>query len=430
MIARYQRQIMADVWSEENRFKSLFKVEVAASYAWMKLGLFDESVFKEIEQATYDIEEIKTLEKETKHDIIAFTRNISNRMKSDAKKWIHYGLTSTDVVDTAYALQFKEANDILEQDILSFMATLKRLAYSYKDTLCIGRTHGMHADLTSFGFKFALYYDEMKRNYERFVMARKTIEVGKISGAVGNFANVDPMVETIVCESLQINQAKSSTQVLARDSHAYYMTVLALIGSTLEKIATEIRHLSRNEIGEVSEAFGKNQKGSSAMPQKKNPISSENICGCSRVLRGYLTPAFENINLWHERDISHSSAERIIFEDATTLLDYMLNRYEQTLLGLVVNEKRMIENISFSFDTLYSQRVMTKLIDKGQTREDAYDLTQRLTKEAFNVRQSFKTLLLKEGNVTMWLNQDEIEACFTNDYYLKQIDYIFNRVFS
>lgn len=430
MISRYQRQEMKQVWSEENKFKALFQVEVAASYAWMKLGLFNESIYEDIKNATYDIEEIKELERETKHDIIAFTRNISNRMTSAAKKWIHYGLTSTDVVDTAYALQFKEANDILEQDILNFMSTLKRLAHAYKDTLCIGRTHGMHADLTSFGLKFALYYDEMKRHYSRFLDARNQVETGKISGAVGNYANVNPKVEEIVCETLKINRAKISTQVLPRDAHAFYLSVLALIGSTLEKIATEVRHLSRNEVGEVSEAFSKNQKGSSAMPQKKNPISSENICGCARVLRGYMIPAFENINLWHERDISHSSAERIIFEDATTLLDYMLNRYEQTLNGLVVNEERMIENIMFSFDTLYSQRVMTKMIEKGKTREDAYDLVQALTKKAFTERISFKTLVIEDVVINTLLSFEDICSCFTNEYYLKQTNYIFNRVFS
>ena len=432
MIDRYSRKIMKDIWSEKARYDALLLVEKKASEAWYKLGLLSQSELKDILEATYNLDEVKALELETKHDIIAFTRNLSERMTSDAKKWIHYGLTSTDVVDTAYGVIFKKVNEVLLSDLEAFMAILKKKAYQYKDTLCVGRTHGIHADLTSFGLKWALWYDEMNRNLNRFKAACADIEVGKISGAVGNFANVPPFIQDDVCASLGLKSAPISTQVLQRDSHAHYIHVIALIGSTLEKIAVEIRHLSRTEISEVREPFSQKQKGSSAMPHKKNPITSENISGLSRLLRGYTIPAFENIALWHERDISHSSVERVIFADATTVLDYLLVRYMDTLDHLNVYPEQMLKNIEITKGALYAQRFMNVLIEKYEYhREEAYDFIQGVASYAIEHQISMKDILLKHEDFKLLhpLSELDIESAMTPDYYLKQVDSIFARVF-
>ncbi len=432
MIDRYSRKIMKDIWSEKARYEALLLVEKKASEAWYKLGLLSQSELKDILEATYDLDEVKALELETKHDIIAFTRNLSERMTSDAKKWIHYGLTSTDVVDTAYGVIFKKVNEVLLSDLEAFMAILKKKAYQYKDTLCVGRTHGIHADLTSFGLKWALWYDEMNRNLNRFKAACADIEVGKISGAVGNFANVPPFIQDDVCASLGLKSAPISTQVLQRDSHAHYIHVIALIGSTLEKIAVEIRHLSRTEISEVREPFSQKQKGSSAMPHKKNPITSENISGLSRLLRGYTIPAFENIALWHERDISHSSVERVIFADATTVLDYLLVRYMDTLDHLNVYREQMLKNIEITKGALYAQRFMNVLIEKYEYhREEAYDFIQGVASYAIEHQISMKDILLKHEDFKSLhpLSEGDIESAMMPDYYLKQVDSIFARVF-
>lgn len=432
MIDRYTRKIMKDLWSEKSRYDALLLVEKKASEAWFKLGLIRASELNDILEATYDLNEVKALEQETKHDIIAFTRNLSERMSSDAKKWIHYGLTSTDVVDTAYGVIFKQVNAVLRADIETFMAVLKQRAIEFKDTLCVGRTHGIHADLTSFGLKWALWYDEMNRNLKRFNAACVDIEVGKISGAVGNFANVPTFIQDDVCASLGIQSADISTQVLQRDSHAHYMHVLALIGSTLEKIAVEIRHLSRTEVGEVREPFSLKQKGSSAMPHKKNPITSENISGCARLLRGYTIPAFENIPLWHERDISHSSVERVIFSDATTLLDYVLVRYTDTLANLNVYPEKMLKNIEITQGALYAQRFMNVLIEKYQYhREEAYDFIQGVASYAIEHQIGMKQLLLEHDDFRSIhpMSEGDIESAMEPTYYLKQVDAIFARVF-
>ena len=428
MIDRYQRKQLKEVWSEENKYAKMLQVEIAASQAWCRFGLFDEDVLSEIKQATFDIDEIKRLEVVTKHDIIAFTRNLSDRMKSDAKKYIHYGLTSTDVVDTTNGLLLKEANYYIEEGIKDVMSILKGLALEYKDVLCMGRTHGMHADITSFGLKFLLFYDEFKRHLKRFKLARLDVEVGLISGAVGNYANVDPFIERETLKILGLNKMNITTQVLPRDLHANYIHTIALIGTTLEKIATEIRHLSRTEVGELREGFSKGQKGSSAMPQKKNPISSENITGLSRVLRSYTMPAYENNILWHERDISHSSVERIILVDATTLLDYMLNRMYNVLDDLYIDTSRIESNIKLSYDTVYAQRFMHKLIEKGLSREQAYDYIQELSNKAYELRESFTTLARKDQHIRSYLSSEDIEDATSRDYYLKHVDYIYNEV--
>ena len=307
------------------------------------------------------------------------------------------------------------------------MDVLKEKAIKYKNTPCIGRTHGIHADITSFGLKWALWYEEMKRNLNRFNIARKDVECGKISGAVGNFVNVDPFVQDYVCKELNISSANISTQVLQRDRHAYYMATLSLIASSLEKIATEIRSLQRTEIHEVEEAFQKGQKGSSAMPHKRNPISSENICGCARIMRGYMLSAYEDINLWHERDISHSSAERIILPDATELLDYMLYRFKNVIDNLVVYEDQMLKNIAKTNGIIYSQRVMSALIDKSMSREQAYDLIQNIAMNAYDKGISFKELILNDKEVSQYLSKEEIDECFKNDYYLRNVDTIYKR---
>lgn len=428
MINRYSRKVMNNIWSEENKFQQFLNVEIKALEAYNLLGIVpDEDLIKIKENAKFNIERIYEIEQITKHDVIAFTRCVSESL-GEEKKWVHYGLTSTDVVDTAQSVILKQANNIIKNDILELLSIIKEKALEFKDIPCIGRTHGVHADITSFGLKWALWYDEITRGLERFNLASGQIEVGKISGAVGNFANAPIFVQDYVCEQLELESSKISTQTLQRDRHAFYISQIALIGSTLEKIALEIRHLQRTEVREVEEAFTKGQKGSSAMPHKRNPISSENICGCSRVLRGYVLTAYENIGLWHERDISHSSAERIILPDATILIDYMLNRIGNILKNLVINPTRMLENIYKTNGVIFSQRVMTKLIDKGLSREDAYDIVQPIATVSWTNNKNFKDLLLENQTVKSLLNLDDIENCFTLDYYLKNVEAIYKRV--
>ncbi len=428
MIERYRREIMFNLYSEENKFNSLLLVELFSLEAWNKLGKIPtEDVMKIKKNAKFTIKRIKEIEQHTRHDIIAFTRNISEYL-GEEKKWVHYGLTSTDVVDTANGYIFKQANDILWNDLLEFQKILKKQAIKYKNTPCIGRTHGVHAEITSFGLKWALWYDEFNRHLKRFDQVRKEVEVGKISGAVGNFANTPPFVQDYVCEKLGITSVNISTQVLQRDRHADYMALIALIGATIDKIAVEIRHLQRTEIREVEEFFRKGQKGSSAMPHKRNPISSENISGCSRVLRGYMVSAYENIPLWHERDISHSSVERIIIPDAVMLLDYMLNRYMKVLDNLTVFEERMLQNIYITNGAVFSQRVLTKLIDKGLSREKVYDFVQPLAMNSFNNNISFKELLQKDKIINKYLNEKELNEIFKVKYFLKNVNEIYKRV--
>lgn len=425
MIDRYSRQKMKDIWSEKNKFNAWLKVEIFACEAWANLGYIPfADVAKINETASFDIDRIYELEKDTRHDVIAFTRAVSETL-GEEKKWVHYGLTSTDVVDTAYGYLYKQVNEILREDINLFIELLKEKAKRYKHTVQMGRTHGIHAEITTFGMKLALWYEEMNRNLQRFNDAAKGIEVGKISGAVGTHANIPIYIEKYVCEKLGINNAKISTQTLQRDRHAHYISTLALIASSLEKMAIEIRHLQRTEVKEVEEYFDTNQKGSSAMPHKRNPISSENISGCARVIRGYVIPAYEDIALWHERDISHSAVERIIMPDATILLDYMLNRFMKVIDKLVVNEDQMLKNINVTYGVIFSQRVLLKLVDKGLSREEAYDMVQKKAMYAYNNQLSFKEVLKSDDNINVLLNIDEIEDCFNSSYHLKAIDEIF-----
>jgi adenylosuccinate lyase len=426
MILRYSKENMRKIWTEEAKFESYLKIEILACEAWSKLNVIPEKdIIKIKEKAKINLKRIKEIEEETKHDVIAFTRAVSECL-GDEKKWIHYGLTSTDIVDTSNAYLIKKANDIIYNDLIAFTKVLKDKAIKYKNTPCIGRTHGIHAEITSFGLKWVLWYEEMMRNIKRFDLARKDIECGKISGAVGNYVNVDPFVEKYVCDKLEIDSANISTQVIQRDRYAFYISTLALIASTLEKIATEIRSLQRTEIHEVDEYFSKGQKGSSAMPHKKNPISSENICGCARLMRGYIIPAFEDISLWHERDISHSSVERVIIPDATELIDYMLNRFKGILDNLIVYEDNMLKNIYKTNGAIFSQRVMTKLIEKGLSREEAYDKIQKLALISYNEEKDFKQLVL-DSEIKDILTEEEILDAFKLDFYFKNIDYIYEK---
>ena len=428
MIERYSRKVMRDVWTEENKFSAYLKVETLACSAWSELGVIPrEDVDKIRDNATFSVERIKEIEEQTRHDVVAFTRAVSESL-GEERKWVHYGLTSTDVVDTANGYLLKQANAILLKDLEDFLEVLKRRANEFKTTPCIGRTHGIHADITSFGLKWALWYEEMKRNIDRFKYACKGVEAGKMSGAVGNFANIPPFIQDYVCEHLGIDSAEISTQVLQRDRHAFYISTLAIIASTLEQMAFEVRNLQRTEVREVEEAFRKGQKGSSAMPHKRNPISSENICGCARVMRGYMAASCENVALWHERDISHSSTERIILPDATELLDYMLTRFKGILDNLVVYPERMLHNIYLTKGVIFAQRVMNALIGKGLSREEAYDTVQPIAMKAWTEGLAYKDLLKADSKVMGLLSEDELEGCFTLDYYFKNVDYIFNRV--
>ena len=427
MIERYSRKVMRDIWTEESKFNAYLKVEISNAKAWASLGVVPYEDLPKLYKATFTVSRIKEIEEVTKHDVVAFTRAVGESL-GDEKKWIHYGLTSTDVVDTANGYLLKQANNILRKDILAIMEVLKKRALEFKNTPCIGRTHGMHADITSFGLKWALWYEDMVRCLERFNYACNEVETGKLSGAVGNFANIPPQIEEFVCKDLGINYAKISTQVLQRDRHAHYMACLALVASELEKMALEVRKLSRQEVKEAEEAFSKGQKGSSAMPHKRNPISSENICGCARVMRGYMDTFYQNIALWHERDISHSATERIILPDATELLDYMLNRFKGILENLTVFPEKMIDDINLTHGVIFAQRVLYKLIEKGFVREKAYDTVQPIAMKALETKVHYSQLLKEDPVVSSMLTNEEIDSCFTLDYYLVNVDYIFNRL--
>ena len=428
MIERYSRKLMRDVWTDENKFNAYLQVEILSCEAWSKLGVIPaEDVEKIRAGARFEVPRIQEIEEQTRHDVVAFTRAVSESL-GEERKWVHYGLTSTDVVDTANGYLLKQANAILLQDLEEFLEVLRRRAKEFKLTPCIGRTHGIHADITSFGLKWALWFEEMKRNIERFKTAAAGVEAGKMSGAVGNFANIPPFIQDYVCEKLGIASANISTQVLQRDRHAYYIGTLALIASTLEQMAFEVRNLQRTEVREVEEAFRKGQKGSSAMPHKRNPISSENICGCARVMRGYMATSYENVALWHERDISHSSTERIILPDATELLDYMLCRFKGILENLVVYPETMLSNIWRTKGVIFAQRVMNAMISKGLSREEAYDTVQPIAMKAWTEGLDYQTLLKESDKVMALLTEEELWDCFTLDYYFKNVDYIFGRV--
>ncbi len=428
MIARYTRPEMAQLWSEEAQYQSWLEVELAACEAWAEIGVIPkEDVEKLRRNARFDIRRIHELEKITRHDVVAFTRAVSESL-GEERRWIHYGLTSSDVVDTAWSYRLKKANELILEALDHFLEVLARRAREHKYTLMIGRTHGVHAEPTTFGLKLALFYDMMQRNRARFVAAAEEMRVGKLSGAVGTFAHISPEVERITCEKLGLKPAPISTQVLARDRHAHYLSVLALIGATLEQLAVEVRHLQRSEVREVEEAFGKGQKGSSAMPHKRNPIASENITGVARLLRGYMISAYENVALWHERDISHSSVERVILPDATTLVHYALHRYAGVLDTLKVYPQRMRRNMELTFGLYNSQRLLLMLIDKGLSREAAYDLVQPAAMQAWDEERPFYEIVRQHPAITKYLSPEEIDEAFNPEYHLRHVDEIFRRV--
>lgn len=429
MIERYTRPEMGAIWTEQNKFQAWLEVEILACEAWSELGIIPKADVEKLwKNAKFDVERIYEIEKDTRHDVVAFTRAVSETIAGDEKKWIHYGLTSTDVVDTALSYLLKQANEILLKDIERFIEILKVKAKKHKYTVMMGRTHGVHAEPTTFGLKMALWYEEMKRNLERFQAAAEGIRVGKISGAVGTYANIDPFVEQYVCEKLGLKQAPISTQTLQRDRHANYMGTLALIAASIEKFATEIRGLQKSEQREVEEFFAKGQKGSSAMPHKRNPIGSENMVGLARLIRGHMITAYENVSLWHERDISHSSAERVILPDATIALNYMLNRFMNIVENLTVFEDNMKRNMDRTFGLIYSQRVLLALIDKGLSREEAYDTVQPKTAESWDKQIQFRPLVEADPKITDILSSEEIADCFDYSWHLKHVDTIFNRL--
>ena len=428
MIERYTRPEMGEIWTEENRFRAWLEVEILACEAWAELGVIPrEDVEKIRKNARINVARIHEIERETRHDVVAFTRAVAETLGPESK-WVHYGLTSTDVVDTALSYLLLQANRILLEDIDRFLEVLKEKALRYKDTVMMGRTHGVHAEPTTFGLKMALWYAEMKRNRERFVRAMEEVRVGKISGAVGTYAHIDPFVEEYVCRKLGLRPAPISTQTLQRDRHAAYMATLALIATSLDKFATEIRGLQKSETREVEEAFKRGQKGSSAMPHKRNPVGSENVSGLARVIRGHMVSAYENVTLWHERDISHSSVERVILPDATILLNYLLNRFAGIVEELTVFPDNMKRNMERTFGLIYSQRVLLTLIDKGMKREEAYDRVQRLAMRAWEEQRPFRPLVEADEVVSQVLTPEEIADCFDYRYHLKHVDALFRRV--
>lgn len=428
MIERYTRPEMGAIWTEQNKYQAWLEVEILACEAWAELGdIPKEDVAKIRENASFDVNRILEIEQETRHDVVAFTRAVSETL-GEERKWVHYGLTSTDVVDTALSYLIKQANDILRKDIVNFIDIIATKAKEHKHTVMMGRTHGVHAEPTTFGLKLGLWYEEMKRNLDRFEAAAKVIETGKMSGAVGTYANIDPRVEQYVCDKLGLAASPISTQTLQRDRHAQYLGALALIATSIEKFATEIRGLQKSETREVEEAFAKGQKGSSAMPHKRNPIGSENMVGMSRLMRGYMVTAYENVALWHERDISHSSAERVILPDATITLNYMLNRFGNIVKNLTVFPENMKRNMDRTFGLIYSQRILLALIDKGLVREEAYDTVQPLAMQAWDEQVQFRTLVDASEKITSYLTKEELDDCFDYNYHLQHVDMIFERL--
>ncbi len=429
MIARYTRPDMGKLWDVENKYRKWLDVEIAVCEAWKELGEIPEDALKVIKKnAGFDVKQIDEIEKVVRHDVIAFLTSVAHNIGPESR-FLHKGLTSSDILDTALALLMRDATDIIIKDIRELMDVIKRQAYRYKDTPVIGRSHGVHAEPMTFGLKFALWYEDMKRNLARIKNAKKMISIGKLSGAVGTFSNIPPAVEEKVCKRLGLRPEPVATQIVQRDRHAEYIMVLALIAASIEKMAVEIRHLQRTEVLEAEEPFMAGQKGSSAMPHKRNPIGCENLSGLARLVRSNAVAALENIALWHERDISHSSVERVIIPDSSILLDYMLDRIRGILEKLHVYPKRMKENMDRSYGLYNSQRVMLALIDKGLTREYAYDIVQKSAMKSWKTEKQFRRLLSKDKEVRKYLTAKEIDNIFDLKYYLKNIDYIFKRVF-
>lgn len=427
MIDRYTRPAMAALWTSHHKFEVWLKVELAATEAWEKLGVVPTGTADRMRKnATFTVERIEEIEASTHHDVVAFTRCVAESLGEDSK-WLHYGLTSTDVVDTAMAVNVHEACTMINDGVKRLISVLAIQAEKYRKTPVMGRTHGIHAEPTTFGMKFLLWHADMKRCLTRLEAAAESMRVGKLSGAVGNYGNIDPFVEKYVCEKLNIVPAPISTQVLQRDRHAELLCAIAITGACIEKIATEVRHCQRTELREAEEPFGAGQKGSSTMPHKRNPIKSENLCGLARVLRGFAVTALENVALWHERDISHSSAERIIIADGTALLDYMLERVTFVVEGLLVYPENMLRSMDMSHGLVYSQRVMLALVAAGMLRETAYDLVQSIAMKAWGEGADYKSMLLANNEVTQFLTKEALDDICRPENSLTHIDAIFDR---
>lgn len=429
MISRYSREKMTSIWSQENKFQKWLDIEILACEASAARGEMPEESLNNIkEKAGFDIGRIDEIEKTTKHDVIAFLTCVSERVGEDSR-YIHMGLTSSDILDTSLAVLLREASHILIKNIEELLTVLKKKAFTYKDTLMIGRSHGIHAEPITFGLKMVLWYQEMERNRERMIRAKDRISYGKISGAVGTFPFVDPSVEEYVCRKLGLKPAPISTQIVQRDRHAEYFSTLAIIASSIDKFAQEIRLLQRTEVREAEEFFSPGQKGSSAMPHKRNPVLSENLSGLARLMRSYAAASLDNVALWHERDISHSSVERVISPDATILLDFMLNRFTGLLDKLLVYPERMVSNLNMTRGLIFSQMVLLKLIEREISREDAYAIVQRNAMKSWEEGLEFKQLLMKDNDVMSYLSTEDIESVFSVKNFLKHVNYIFSRVF-
>ena len=428
MIDRYTLSKMGNIWSDEHKFAIMLKIELLACEAMCKLGIIPKKALEKIKKsAKFDIEEIRRLEEKTKHDVVAFINNVGQYLGPEAR-YLHMGLTSSDLLDTSLSMQCVEASDILISDLKKLLAVLKTKTKKYKDTFCIARTHGVHAEPTTFGLKLAVWYDETLRNLDRMEQAKEMMRIGKLSGAVGTYANIDPSVEEYVCQQLNLKSANIATQIIQRDVHCQFVTTLALIGSSLNKFATEIRLLQKTEVLEAEEPFFKGQIGSSAMPHKRNPVICERISGLSRLLRANAQAAFEDICLWHERDISHSSVERIILPDSTIALDYMLHKIIPIIDGLLVYPKNMIENLTRTRGLIYSQRVLLELMKKGLTREQAYDIIQSCAMQVWQETSDFKDVLYRDRRVRRYMKESEIDACFDIKYYTRFRDRIYKKI--
>ena len=429
MIPRYAREEMSSLWMPKNRYQKWLDIEIFACEAMAEKGKIPEESLKNIKaKAAFDVARIDEIEKTTKHDVIAFLTSVTERVGEDGR-FIHIGLTSSDILDTSLALLLRDASTILIGDIDQLLAVLKKKAFAYKDTLMIGRSHGIHAEPITFGLKMALWYQEMVRNRERMVRAKETISYGKISGAVGTFSFVDPYVEEYVCHKLGLKPAPVSSQIIQRDRHAEFFSTLAIIASSLDKFSQEVRLLQRTEVREAEEFFSPGQKGSSAMPHKRNPVLSENLSGLARLMRSYALASMEDVALWHERDISHSSVERVIAPDATILLDFMLTRFAGMADRLLVYPERMLANLNMTRGLIFSQMVLLRLIDKGMTRENAYAVVQRNAMKSWQEGIAFKQLLSDDGEVMSYLNTEDLASVFRVENFLSHVDFIFHRVF-
>ncbi len=427
MLNRYSRAEMEKIFSEQNKYQKWLDVELAVVKARMELGEVPKGMYKKIkENSEFNVDRIKEIEKMTRHDMLAFIENVNENLGKESK-YIHEGITSNDIKDTGLALQLSEALSLVQRGLENLKTVVKEKALLHKDTVMIGRTHGIHAEPMTFGLKLAVWYQEIRRHQERLNQVEEVIKVGQISGAVGTFATINPEVEELVMDELGLNTALVTNQILQRDRHADLISKINLIASSLEKFSTEIRNLQRTDILEVEENFSKGQKGSSAMPHKKNPIVSERISGLARVIRGNLIPAFENVNLWHERDLTHSSVERIILPDSFVLIDYMIDKFTDVLTNLKINENTMKLNINKTNGLIYSQKVMLALIQKGLEREKAYELVQRNAMKSWENDESFQKMIENDGEVMTYLNKEEIEKLFNYDNFLNEIDYIFER---